>query len=835
MKKRLFSLITALALCLSLLPATAMAEETQSYSIDSNGTLIISGTTDGSDLPTEGFTSIEIASTGVVTGGNYTAFTENHGTISGGSFNEVTNRTDGGLITDGTFEKVSNYGNMTGGTVKILSTMNTTPNNRTVQGVTVTESLYNNNCICNDMTLLIDLESVTNILGYTTVRMSVNGEELLCPVGQNADSWLRSNVENYTWYKVKDGVKTILTDDDVFPCGKTEYVCDIVKMIVNGTELSCPVGEPAVSWLKSKVENSKWYKIEGEDYTELTDDYVFPGTKTVYSTIPGKSFGVIGFKSHIDGSFITFVGDTIWATNPSVVFYIGGQPVEGKNEGWRVTYTVQEKDIGKAVESVLTDGYATLRYHSGSVVGPLSVTVPAFAAVGETISPQFNWQMIPANMQYQWQKDGTDIEGATSYTYTVTDSDLDHKLTLVVNYNNTTYTTDEITIANFIADCSLDIPAPEKGETPSESAGIASGENYTASVVTWSGNPTNFLGGTVYTAAVTLTPNNGYFFSEATEVTVPGAAVDKAMNEDGTLTVWATFPRTEADEESESDSDESGSTTYTPTVNQPDEGGTVSVSSKNPESGDKVTITPKPEKGYEIDKVIITDKDGNPIKVGDNGNGTYSFTQPDGQVNISVTFVKTKQPDPSTEEDKVNPFTDISPDAYYYDAVLWAAENDIAAGTGDGTTFSPDETCSRGQAITFLWRAAGCPAPKSSTNPFTDVNPDMYCYDAVLWAVENGITSGTSDTTFGPDDYCTRAQIMTFIYNSEQAKGEGMEGEWIFQNPFTDVDLESYYGEAVMWAVANGVTSGTGSDTFSPNADCTRAQIITFLYNCLGK
>ena len=181
----------------------------------------------------------------------------------------------------------------------------------------------------------------------------------------------------------------------------------------------------------------------------------------------------------------------------------------------------------------------------------------------------------------------------------------------------------------------------------------------------------------------------------------------------------------------------------------------------------------------------------------------------------------------------LNFFVDVFPGDYYYDAVLWAAENGITGGT-DAVHFSPNATCTRAQVVTFLWRATGCPAPQSNAMPFTDVAEGSYYHDAVLWAVENGITKGTSDTAFSPNATCTRAQIMTFIYRSEQAQGGGMQGAWMFQNPFSDVDLESYYGEAVMWAVANGVTSGTSDTTFSPNANCTRAQIVTFLYRCLG-
>ena len=177
----------------------------------------------------------------------------------------------------------------------------------------------------------------------------------------------------------------------------------------------------------------------------------------------------------------------------------------------------------------------------------------------------------------------------------------------------------------------------------------------------------------------------------------------------------------------------------------------------------------------------------------------------------------------------LNFFVDVPADAYYYDAVLWAAENGITGGVDD-VHFAPNAPCTRAQIVTFLWRAAGSPVVNYAMN-FSDVPADAYYAEAVRWAVSQGITTGTGDsTTFSPNATCTRAQAMTFIYRGEQAQGGGMQGAWMFQNPFSDVDLENYYGEAVMWAVANGVTGGTTATTFSPNNDCTRAQIVTFLF-----
>ena len=266
----------------------------------------------------------------------------------------------------------------------------------------------------------------------------------------------------------------------------------------------------------------------------------------------------------------------------------------------------------------------------------------------------------------------------------------------------------------------------------------------------------------------------------------------------------------------------SSTPTYPPTVTQP-ENGSVTVSPKSPKKGDNVTITPKPDAGYTVEQILVTDKNGNAVEVTNNGDGTYSFTQPAGKVDVEITFME--------DNTMLNFFVDVPADAYYYDAVLWAAENGITGGTSD-TTFSPDAPCTRAQIVTFLWRAAGSPVVNYAMN-FSDVPADAYYAEAVRWAVSQGITTGTGNGMFSPDATCTRAQAMTFIYRSVQAQGGGMQGAWMFQNPFEDVSLESYYGEAVMWAVANGVTSGTSSTTFSPDADCTRAQIVTFLYRSM--
>ncbi len=260
-------------------------------------------------------------------------------------------------------------------------------------------------------------------------------------------------------------------------------------------------------------------------------------------------------------------------------------------------------------------------------------------------------------------------------------------------------------------------------------------------------------------------------------------------------------------------SSSSSNPTYSVTTPSKSENGGVAVSSKNARKGDTVTVTVTPDAGYQLDKLTVTDKNGNVLKLTDKGDGKYSFTMPDGKVEIKAVFAKKVE---------TSPFDDVSADAYYNQAVQWAQEKGITDGISSNL-FGPKQPCTRSQIVTFLWRAAGSPEPKSTAAGMTDVVPGSYYAKAVAWAVENGITTGTAEGTFSPDATCTRAQAVTFLARAQNAKATG-------KTAFSDVPADSYFADAVAWAQANGVTTGTTATTFSPDSDCTRAQIVTFLY-----
>ena len=256
---------------------------------------------------------------------------------------------------------------------------------------------------------------------------------------------------------------------------------------------------------------------------------------------------------------------------------------------------------------------------------------------------------------------------------------------------------------------------------------------------------------------------------------------------------------------------------YAVTVPDKTENGSLSVTPKNAKKGSDVTITATPDKGYEVDDIVAKDAKGNKLTLKDNGDGTYTFTMPASKVTVTVAFAE-KKAEPIVPEKL---FADVSAEEYYYEAVKWASENGVTGGIGENL-FGAKLPCTRAQIVTFLWRAAGSPEPKGVSG-FVDVSADAYYAKAVAWAVEEGIVSGTSATTFSPDAVCTRAQSVAFLYRAFGEKVNKAAG-------FSDVSADAYYADAVAWAVENGVASGIGGGLFAPDQNCARGQIVAFLY-----
>ena len=249
------------------------------------------------------------------------------------------------------------------------------------------------------------------------------------------------------------------------------------------------------------------------------------------------------------------------------------------------------------------------------------------------------------------------------------------------------------------------------------------------------------------------------------------------------------------------------------------ENGSVTVSPKSASKGDTVTVTVKPDSGYVLETLTVTDKNGNELTLKDKGDGKYTFTMPAGKVEVKATFME--------DNSMLNFFYDVPNNAYFYEAVKWAVKNGITDGVGNNL-FAPEQPCTRAQIVTFLWRAAGSPEPKGAASGMTDVVSGSYYEKAVAWAIENGITTGTTTSTFSPDATCTRAQAVTFLARALKAKAASAA-------EFSDVPTGSYFADAVAWAAANGVTEGIGGGLFGSDNDCTRGQIVTFLYRAYNK
>ena len=320
--------------------------------------------------------------------------------------------------------------------------------------------------------------------------------------------------------------------------------------------------------------------------------------------------------------------------------------------------------------------------------------------------------------------------------------------------------------------------------------------------------------GTLYSSPITLT-----------ETTTVNAVATKEGMADSTVSTVTFTKKADSGNSGGGNSGGGGgggtaSTKHTVTV-EACENGTVTVTPEKADKGTVVTVTVSANRGYQLDALHVADADGKALPLADNGNGIYTFSMPDGKVSVTAAF-KAESVDIVRQK---NPFTDVAENAYYKNAVLWAVRQGITSGT-TATAFSPDASCTRAQMVTFLWRAAGSPKV-SGSNPFRDVSADAYYYDAVLWAVENGITAGTSATAFAPDAAVTRGQTVAFLHRAAGAPAASGAA-------FSDVAADSYYAEAVAWASQNGIASGTGDGRFSPQAFCTRSQIVTFLYRQSG-
>ena len=541
------------------------------------------------------------------------------------------------------------------------------------------------------------------------------------------------------------------------------------------------------------------------------------------------------------------------------------------------TFTVIVVNFPKAP----TTGPTTALTGTASITGTLKF--------GETLTASLTSTNNTGALSYQWKRDGADIAGATNSTYKLVEEDIGKTitvkitssvqtgeitastamtiekadgpaapaaftLTFALNSDGATYTATIPAItggeysfdgttyssANTKADCNPNTSYTGYARiaaTTTHKAGTATSNTQTSPKLTVA-TPTftpngasSFTGTQSVTIKCATTGAKIYYTTDGTEPTASSTEYTTALSLTSTTTVKAIAVKTGMNNSAvatatftkapsgggSSGGGGGGVTTYAITV-QNSKNGAVTASHKSAAKDTAVTLTVTPDKGYVLDTLTVLDSKDKAVKLTEK-NGKYTFTMPAGKVTVSAAF---KAAAPASE----NPFTDVPSGAYYEDAVIWAVKKDITSGT-TATTFDPDGSCTRAQAVTFLWRAAGSPEPKSAAMPFTDVPAGSYFEKAVLWAVENGITKGTSDTTFGSDASCTRAQIVTFLWRANGS--HAVSGN----SAFSDVAADAYYAAAVAWAEKNGVTGGIGGGLFGSDNTCTRAQIVTFLHRAM--
>ncbi len=560
-------------------------------------------------------------------------------------------------------------------------------------------------------------------------------------------------------------------------------------------------GKATVGYRLSDTGNSLAYKIENGSAGEIIT-FTFTAkcsnyedfTYTVTVTLTDRNQQNIWFEGGLTEQNVTY-GDknftvTARVKAPAQITYFSNDTNVAEVDPSTGEVTI--KGAGEAIitaTATQTDDYMSASASYTLKVSKKPIAIPTADSTEFTYTGKEQTYQLAENSAYTISGNKQTAANEGGYTVTV-------KLADTANTQWADNTTADKTYTFIINKATITITAKDQSAYVGDKAPTLGKDSYTVSGLvngeTLKGKPN---------VAYTSTPD----MTKAGEVAikVSGAVAPDGDNYtiqyvDGNLTI-ANRPS-------------SGVPTYPVNTPSTADNGSVSASTKNAASGSTVTITVKPDEGYQLSGLTVTDSKGNVLTLTDLGNGKFSFTMPSGKVEVNATFAK---------EVEVSPFKDVAVSAYYYDAVKWAVENGITDGVGNGL-FAPNTSCTRAQIVTFLWRASGSPEPKSMSS-FKDVAADAYYAKAVAWAVENGITTGTATDKFSPNAPCTRAQSVTFLFRASEASADGTP-------VFSDVAANAYYAEAVKWAVDNGVTDGVGNGKFAPNDACTRAQIVTFLW-----
>ena len=612
-----------------------------------------------------------------------------------------------------------------------------------------------------------------------TITVTLKGKEIKTTyTGKNA---LFENPD-YAYYvlsEVPTSYKTLTVEPDgSFSFGKT--TATMTKLV--GTSVSLKTGS-----------RHTYYKLKVSD--GLPEDIAsMVSAVTLHTKEDNKTYGLRHVAEIWRGTELGFEDTGVYAglqgkTIDTITYYLNNGKIQAIAANIKVPKST--KNVTATVENALNtarEAVVTVKNLPADFVAEYTVTS------GSTVLSAYNFTV--ANGKLTWT--GTPAFGA--YTLTITDKSGAYA---------PVSTSFELKTADVIAKYDASKKALVKASDAITEGQFAA---YLKAISAVS------VDGTSYAASgknvVKIIQDNGAVDMTATPFTKgDGASYSLVVKATGYQNL--TFTVTTAKKSnSGSGSSSSGSSGSSYAVSAPStKNGDVTVSPKNASKGDRVTVTVTPDKGYELDKLTVKDASGNKLKLTDKGNGKYTFTMPGSKVTVSAEFV---------EEQAASIFADVPADAYYAKAVEWAVKKGITNGKANGL-FGSNDPCTRGQIVTFLWRAAGSPSPKGTATVPADVLPGSYCYDAVAWALENGITNGMADGTFGVNNTCTRGQSVTLLYRALGKAPTTVNG-------FTDVAADAFCADAVAWAVESGVTNGTSASAFSPNAGCTRAQIVTFLY-----
>ena len=795
MKKRFGSLLLILALCFTLLPTAAFAEGT---SVDNwDGTADTSWYTDHKTDTEYHFTTAEQLAglaqlvndkTASVSFEGKTIYLDNDLDLSGIQWTPIGNGNNFVRHFAGTFDgqhhKIMNlYHHYTGDELVRNGLFGVVSDGGTLKNLLVIDA----DIASNDGSLLAGI--LADWVNGGTVENCYTSGKIENNVG---DKMVGGLIGQCTW---STQVKGCASDATVISTESDEDHVDTVGGLIGQWENSADSSSITDCWFGGSVSCNNIYSAVGgilganfENFTGNKPGVIIKNCIVATKNITGAEPGNITWITAVVKTHVT---DCIWPdTPPDGVTLDEEKYPDNKGNYLAVAKLVVDWDAGTASADPTFDqsscGTAVSNFTSADVLAGLQTNAGAgvewVAGIGH---PTFVWDdnNIPA--------DYTAVDAAIARA-TALDSSLytnysavEDSINSVDRAKSKAQQTEVDAMAQAIEDAIAALQYKDADYTKVDAA-IAKANALNKD------NYKDFTGVEAAVKAVVRDKN----ITEQSEVDAMAKAIEDAIN----ALVW------------KSSGGGSSSPSYSVTIPNKTENGTVTVSPRSAEKGDTVTITAKPDSGYQLDDLTVTDKNGKELKLTDKGNGKYTFTMPASKVEIKATFVK---------EVETSPFSDVSTSAYYYEAVKWAQEKGITGGIGNGL-FGPNQPCTRAQIVTFLWRAAGSPEPKSMSS-FSDVSADSYYAKAVAWAVENGITTGTGDGKFSPDATCTRAQSVTFLF---RAIGKLVDSK----AEFSDVLTDSYYANAVAWAVVNGVTNGIGDGLFGPNNSCTRAQIVTFLF-----